>query len=449
MTLKRINRVQIGKIATPAGQTAWDASESYAAADMVGAAYTDLETTSATSMEYSREQISITGQRGDGESPAGVSGNKDAAPSLAFYMRGLDLSGGAAHGVNASTAAPQYDMLLEQATGGTVRNLQGEDVIVGSSRWMLQFAGGAVLANGYAIGDCLGWVNSAGKMETAIVVAVNVGADQVTLAGDSAVNMTGGFSAAPTAGDDIYGMRTYPIDQTAGERNHITVHGRLADSGIDRLFQGCLGSVSFSDADGLLLATWAAQAQTWTADQNAAGSPAFGAFTAPNLGPVSTRGARVLICADNSWGVDGAGAYTSSAATGVAVATAISASFDTATDIQPRTAATGTNGRQGFVAVQNNCTTELRLYHDGTTAALLAGGSQTFGDGAALSFQDNQVFSLLMQFGDQPGNTVVIAIDGCQCNATIGEEGGLATIDLSGRGFRPEYGTATARIHLL
>ena len=42
MTLKRINRVQIGKIAAVAGQTAWDLSERYAAGDMVGAAYTDL-----------------------------------------------------------------------------------------------------------------------------------------------------------------------------------------------------------------------------------------------------------------------------------------------------------------------------------------------------------------------------------------------------------------------
>jgi len=449
MTLKRINRVQIGKIAAVAGQTAWDLSERYAAGDMVGAAYTDLEITSATTMEFTREQIAITGQRGDGETPAGVSGNKDASPALAFYMRGLDLSGGAANTVNASTAAPQYDMLIEQATGGTVRNIQGEDVIAGSTRWVLQFGAGRVAIVGYAVGDVVGWVNTAGKMETAPVVAVDAVGDTITLAGDSAANMTGGFSAAPSAGDDIYGMRTYPIDQTAGERAHITVHGRLADAGIDRLFQGCMGSVAFSDADGLLLATYSAQAQTWTADQNAAGGPAFGAFTPPNLGPVSTRGARVLICVDDSWGVDGAGNFTPSASTGVAVATAISAGFDTATDVQPRTAATGTNGRQGFVAVQNNCTTEMRLYHDGTTADLLAGGSQTFGDGAALQFQNDQVFAVLMQFGDTPGNTVVIEIPAAQCNTTIGEEGGLATLEMSGRGFRPSYGTATARIHLL
>ena len=448
MTLKRINRVQIGKIAAVAGQTAWDLSERYAAGDMDGG-YTDLEITSATTMEFTREQLAITGQRGDGETPAGVSGNKDASPALAFYMRGLDLSGGASDGVGADTAAPQYDILLEQATGGTVRNIQGEDVIAGSTRWVLQFNAGRVGIVGYAIGDVVGWVNAAGKMETAPVVAVDAVADTITLAGDSAANMTGGFSDAPANGDDIYGMRTYPIDQTAGERAHITVHGRLADSGIDRLFQGCMGSVAFSDADGLLLATYSAQAQTWTADQNAAGSPTFGAFAAPSLGPVSTRGARVLICVDDSWGVDGSGNFTPSASTGVAVATAISAGFDTATDVQPRTAATGTNGRQGFVAVQNNCTTEMRLYHDGTTADLLAGGSQTFGDGAALQFQNDQVFAVLMQFGDTPGNTVVIEIPAAQCNTTIGEEGGLATLEMSGRGFRPTHGTATARIHLL
>mgnify|MGYP003134358695 CR=1 FL=1 len=451
MTLKRINRVQIGKIDAVVGSTAWDLSEAYAPADMVGNQYTDLEITSATTMEFTREQIAITGQRGDGETPAGVSGNKDASPSLAFYMRGLDLSGGAANAVNASTAAPQYDMLIEQATGGTKRNIQGEDVIAGSTRWVLQFGVGRVGIVGYAIGDVVGWVNpTSGKMETAPVVAIEAdGADTIRLAGDSAVNMTGGFSTAPQNGDDIYGMRTYPIDQTAGERAHITVHGRLADAGIDRLFQGCMGSVAFSDADGLLLATYSAQAQTWTADQNAAGAPTFGTFTAPNLGPVSTRGARVLICADDCWGVDGSGNFTPGATTGVAVATAISAGFDTATDVQPRTAATGTNGRQGFVAVQNNCTTEMRLYHDGTTAELLASGSQTFGDGAALSFQNNQVFAVLMQFGDTPGNTVVIEIPAAQCNTTIGEEGGLATLEMSGRGYRPTHGTATARIHLL
>jgi len=446
MTLKRINRVAIGKIA---GTPAWDQVEKYLAADMVGG-YIDLETTSASTMEHTRPQIAITGQRGDGETPASVSGNKDAAPSLAFYVRGLDLSGGAANGVNASAAAPQYDMLLEQAAGGTTRNIQGEDVIGGSTRWVLQFGAGAVLANGYAIGDVLGWVNASGKMECVPVVAINVGADQVTLAGDSAANMTGGFSDAPAAADDIYGMRTYPVDQTAGERAHITVHGQLADSGIDRFFQGCLGSVSFADADGLLVATWAAQAQTWTADQNlVAPVPTFGAFVSPALGPVSTRGARVLICADNSWGVDSAGVFAPAASTGVAVATSISGSFDLAVDVQPRTAATGVNGRQGFVAVQNGCSSDVRVYHDGSTAALLAAGSQTFGDDAALSFMDEQVVSLLLQFGDQPGNTVVLEVPAYQANAVIGEEGGLATIDLSGRGFRPDFGSATARVHLL
>ena len=441
MTLKRINRVSIGKIS---GTPAWDQVEKYLAADMVGGVYTDLEIASASTMEHTRPQIAITGQRGDGETPASVSGNKDASPSLSFYVRGLDLPGGATAGVNASTAAPQYDILLQQSAGGTTRNIDGEVIIVGSTEWVLQFgAGGAV---GFGIGDVVGWVNLSGKMECLPVVNVNVGLEQVTVAGDSAGFPTGGFSSIPAIGDIIYGMRTYPIDQTAGERSHITVHGQLADTGIERLFQGCLGSVSFADADGLLMATWAAQAQTWTAQQNAAGAPVFGAFVPPNLGPVSTRGARVLICAESSWGVDSTAAFT---ATDVAVATAITGSFDMAVDIQPRAAATGVNGRQGFVAVQSGCTSDVRVYHDGTTAALLAGGSQTFGDGAALSFMDTQVISLLLQFGDQPGATIVLEIPAYQANATVGEEGGLATIDLSGKGFRPDYGTATARIHLL
>ena len=446
MTLKRINRVAIGKIN---GSPAWDQVEKYAAADMVGGVYTDLEIASASTMEHTRPQIAITGQRGDGETPASVSGNKDAAPSLAFYVRGLDMALGAFAGINASAATPQYDMLLEQSAGGTTRNLLGEDVIAGSTQWVLQFGAGRVAIVGYAIGDVLGWVNLSGKMECLPVVKVDAGLDQVTVAGDGAATMTGGFSSAPAITDDIYGMRTYPIDQTAGERSHITVHGQLADTGIERLFQGCLGSVSFADADGLLMATWAAQAQTWTAQQNAAGAPVFGAFVPPNLGPVSTRGARVLVCADSSWGVDSAGVFTPATSTAVAVATAITGGFDMAVDIQPRAAATGVNGRQGFVAVQSGCTSDVRVYHDGTTAALLAGGSQTFGDGAALSFMDTQVISLLLQFGDQPGATIVLEIPAYQANATVGEEGGLATIDLSGKGFRPDYGTATARIHLL
>ena len=442
MTLKRINRVSIGKIS---GSPAWDNVEAYLAASMVGGAYTDLETTNATTADHTRTSIEISGQRADGQTPGSVSGNKDAAPSLAFYLRGLDLSGGAANGVDASTAAPQYDMLLEQGAGGTTRNIAGEDVIAGSTRWVLQFGGGRVAAVGYAVGDVVGWVNAAGKMECLPIVDVAGGADQITVAGDSGT-ATGGFSAVPAAADDIYGMRTYPVDQTAGERPHITVHGQLAQSGVQRFFQGCLGSASFADADGLLVATWAAQAQTWTAQQNAAGAPAFGAFTAPNLGPVSTRGARVLICEDTAWGVNGAGVFT---AADVAVATAISSSFDLGVDVQPRTAATGTNGRQGFVAVSNGCNAELRLYHDGTTAALLAGGSQTFGDDALLSFMNNQEVSLLLQFGDQPGNTVVFELPNFQANTVLGEEGGLATLDLTGRAFRPTYGTATARIHLL
>ena len=98
MTLKRINRVRIGKIN---GSPAWDPVEKYLDADMAPPGYNDLEMTSASAMEHTREAIQITGQRGDGETPAGVSGNKDASPSLAFYMRGLDLSGGAANAVNA------------------------------------------------------------------------------------------------------------------------------------------------------------------------------------------------------------------------------------------------------------------------------------------------------------------------------------------------------------
>jgi hypothetical protein len=442
MSLKRINRVRIGKLT---GTPVFDQVENFTNASMVGGAYIDLEMTDASTVELTSPQIEITGQRGDGQTPPGVDGNRDGAPSLAFYMRGLDLSGGAANGVNASTAVPQYDMLIEQATGGTARNIQGEDVIAGSTQWVLQFNAGRVAAVGYQIGDILGWVNANSKMECLPVVEVNVGADQVTVAGH-AVNGTGGFSAAPAIGDDIYGMRSYPVDQTAGARPHIAVHAQLAQSGVERFVLGCVGSVSFSDADGLLLATWAGQAQDWKTPAEITGEPTFGAFVAPNLGPVSTRGARVIICAEKNWGVSGSGAFSN---TDVAVATAISGSLDLATDIQPRTAATGVNGRQGFVSVQNTCNAELRLYHDGTTANLLAAASQTFGDGALLQFMADQTTSILMQFGDQPGNTVVLEIPCYQANAVLGEEGGLATIDLTGRGFRPEYGSATATVHLL
>tara|TARA_Y100001938_G_C8101772_1_gene442427 strand:+ start:19795 stop:21123 length:1329 start_codon:yes stop_codon:yes gene_type:complete len=442
MTLKRINRVRIGKLA---GTPVFDKVENFANADMVGTAYKDLEITDATTVELTSPQIEITGQRGDGQTPPGVDGYRDGAPSLAFYMRGLDLSGGAAHGVDAATAVPQYDMLLEQATGGTVRNIAGEDVVGGSTEWILQFGGGRVAAVGYQVGDMVGWVNASGKMECLPVVEIGPGADQITVAGHIA-NGTGGFSAAPQAGDDIYGMRSYPVDQTAGARPHIAVHAQLAQSGVERFVLGCMGSISFSDADGLLVATWAAQAQDWKTPAEITGEPTFSAFVAPNLGPVSTRGARVIICADKNWGVDGAGAHSN---TDVAIATAISGSMDLATDIQPRTAATGNNGRQGFVAVQNTCNADLRLYHDGTTANLLAGASQTFGDGALLQFMGDQTTSIMMQFGDQPGNTVVLEIPCYQANAVLGEEGGLATIDLTGRGFRPEYGTATATVHLL
>ena len=123
MTLKRINRVAIGKIArTPV----WDYVEDYQPAAPQNVVYVDLEVTDASAMEFSRPQIALTGRRGDGQDSPSVSGNKDASPSLAFYLRGLDLAGGAADGVNASTAAPQYDMLLEQSTGGTIRNIQGD-----------------------------------------------------------------------------------------------------------------------------------------------------------------------------------------------------------------------------------------------------------------------------------------------------------------------------------
>lgn len=442
MTLKRINRVAIGKLA---GTPAWDQVENFAAAAMVGAAYTDLETVEASTLEHDSAQIAITGQRGDGETPAGAAGNRNAAPSLGFYMRGLDMAGGAAAGVNALAAAPQYDMLVEQAAGGAVRNIAGEDVIAGSTRWVLQFGAGRVAVVGYQPADVVGWVNASGKMETAPVVEVDFVGDTITLAGDPG-SATGGFSAAPAAADDVYGMRSYSVDQTAGERAHIAVHAQLAQSGVERFFLGCLGSVAFSDADGLLVGTWAAQAHDWKASQELAGPPTFNPFVSPNLGPVSTRGARVLVCGAKSWGLDAVGAHTPS---DVSVATSISGTMDLAADIQPRPAVTGTNGRQGFVAVQNGCAVELRLYHDGTTAGLLAGGSQTFGDGALLQFMGTQEVSVLMQFGDQPGATVVLEVPAFQAATTLGEEGGLATLDLSGRGFRPAFGSATCRVHLL
>ena len=439
MTLKRINRVKIGKLS---GTPVFDQVENFTAASMVGSAYTNLEMTDESSVELTSPQIEITGQRGDGQASPGVQGNRDGAPSLAFYMRGLDLSGGAATGINANTAAPQYDMLLEQSTGGSIRNTIGADADAASTRWVINFAGGVVAGMGVAVGDMLGWVNAAGKMEVLPIVAV--GATTITVAGH-AVNGTGGFSAAPQTNDDMYGMRSYAVDQTAGARAHIAVHVQLAQSGVERFVLGCMGSVGFADADGLLVATWAGQAQDWKTPAELTGEPTFGAFVAPNLGPVSTRGARVMICASNNWGVDAAGSFSN---TDVAVATAISGSLDLATDIQPRTAATGENGRQGFVAVQNECSADLRLYHDGTTANLLAGSSQTFGDGALLEFMGEQTTSILMQFGDTPGNTVVLEIPCYQANAVLGEEGGLATIDLTGRGFRPTYGSATAKVYL-
>ena len=47
MTLKRINRVRIGKLA---GTPVFDQVENFTAASMVGAAYTDLEMTNASTV---------------------------------------------------------------------------------------------------------------------------------------------------------------------------------------------------------------------------------------------------------------------------------------------------------------------------------------------------------------------------------------------------------------
>ena len=437
MSLKRINRIRIGK---QAGTPAWDQVENFASPPVT---YVDLEMTNGSTVELTSPQIEISGQRGDGNTPAGVQGNRDGAPSIEFYVRGLDLSGGAATGVNAGTAAPQYDMLLEQSTGGTIRNTIGADAAAASTRWVINFAGGVVAGMGVQVGDVLGWVNSSGEME--VLPIVEIGATTIRVAGHAA-NGTGGFSAAPATNDDMYGMRTYAVDQTAGERSHVAMHAQLAQSGVERFVLGCMGSVSFADSDGLLAATWAAQAQDWKTPAEITGEPTFTAFVPPNLGPVSTRGARVMICPSSDWGVDAAGNYTQ---TDVAKATAISASMDVGTDIQPRTAATGTNGRQGFVCVENACNADIRLYHDGTTANLLAGSSQTFGDGALLEFMGEQTVSLFIQYGTTPGNVVCLEIPCYQANTVLGEEGGLATLDLTGRGYRPIFASATAKVHLL
>jgi hypothetical protein len=220
----------------------------------------------------------------------------------------------------------------------------------------------------------------------------------------------------------------------------LAIHAALADGNADRFFLGCFGSLAFSDAGGLLLGTYTAQAHDWKAQSELVGPPAFGAFAGPNLGPVSTRGTRAIVCSSNSWGVT-SGTHTPSA---VAIPTAISGELDVAVDVQPRTAQTGTNGRQGFVAVDNGCSMGLRLYHDGATAGLL-----NFGDASLLSLQEGANLAVARQYGTAAGNVVVTEVPNFQGDAVIGEEAGLATIDLTGRGYRPSNGSATIRIHLL
>ena len=102
--LARINRVAI---AGQTGSPVWDQVETYS-----GITYQDLEMTADSSLEATQPRIETTGQRGDGEMPLAAEGNRDASISLAFYMRGLDLSGGAANAVSASTASPQYNTIL-------------------------------------------------------------------------------------------------------------------------------------------------------------------------------------------------------------------------------------------------------------------------------------------------------------------------------------------------
>ena len=429
--LARINRVAI---AGQTGSPVWDQVETYS-----GITYQDLEMTADSSLEATQPRIETTGQRGDGELPLAAEGNRDAAISLAFYMRGLDLSGGAASTVSASTAAPQYNTILEQITGGSVSNNTGDTALVGSTRWVVNVNNAA----NFSVGNFAGWVNGAGVLEAMPIVATDNGANTITLAGDGAA--TGGFSAAPAAGNVIYASRTYTLSQQAGERLPLAVHAALADGNADRFFLGCFGSLAFSDAGGLLLGTYTAQAHDWKSQSELAAGPgpappAFGAFAGPNLGPVSTRGTRAIVCGSNSWGVT-SGTHTPSA---VAIPTAISGELDVAVDVQPRTAQTGTNGRQGFVAVDNGCSMGLRLYHDGATAGLL-----NFGDASLLSLQEGANLAVARQYGTAAGNVVVTEVPNFQGDAVIGEEAGLATIDLTGRGYRPSNGTATIRIHLL
>lgn len=427
--LSRINRVAI---AGQTGSPVWDQVETYS-----GIAYQDLEMTSDSSMEASQPRIETTGQRGDGELPLAAEGNRDASISLNFYLRGLDLTGGAGNAVSASTATPQYDTILQQVTGGAVSNNTGDVVAVGATtRWLIFVSNAA----NFSVGNFAGWVNAAGEMEAMPIVATDNVANTITLAGDGAA--TGGFSAIPAVGNVIYASRTYSMSQQAGERLPLAIHAALADGNADRFFLGCFGSLSFSDAGGLLAGAYTAQAHDWkaTSELLAPAPPAFGVFAAPTLGPVSTRGTRAIISSADSWGV-AAGVHTPSAVT---IPTVISGELDVAVDMQARTAQTGTNGRQGFVAVDNGCAMPIRLYHDGATATFLG-----FGDASLLSLQEGANLAVARQYGTAAGNIVVTEIPNYQGDAVIGEEAGLATIDLTGRGYRPSNGTATIRIHLL
>lgn len=424
--LSRINRIAI---APQTGSPAWDQVETYAAPPLT---YTDLEMTADSSLGAEQPRIPVTGQRGDGETPLAAAGNRNSSISLNFYLRGLDLSGGADDATSSSTAAPQYHSILEQVTGGTVEDNQGDLALVGSTRWAINVANPAR----FTVGNFAGWKNAAGELEAMPIVEVGVGS--ITVAGDGAAN--GGFSAAPGAGDVIYASRTYRLDQTDGERAHLAIHASQADGNAERFYLGCLGSLSLSDSDGLLMAAYTAQAHDWKAASELAGSPAFGAFVAPSLGPVSTRGGRAIISSADSWGV-AAGSHTPSE---VAIPTVISGELDVALDVQPRTAQSGTNGRQGFVAVEAGCSMPLRLYHDGGTAGLLG-----FGDASLLSLQGGSAIAVARQYGTTEGNVVVAEIPHYQGDAVIGDEAGLATIDLTGRGYRPSNGSSTIRIHLL
>ena len=429
MTLHRINRIAI---APQPGAPAWAQVDTFA-----GLTWTDLEVTEGTALELQQPRIATTGQRGDGETSLGAAGNRDAAPSLTFYPRGIDLAAGAGNGINTSTGAPAASALIAQACGGSVTDNVGNQVSGVSTRWLIAAAGHA-----FTVGTVVGWVNPAGKLEVLPVVEVNAGVD-FTVAGDGVA--LGGFSSAPIAGNDLFAARTFEVDQQAGERGHVAVHALLANGASERFALGCLGSVSFSDADGLLAGTWAAQAHDWRAASELAGPPAFAAFSGPVTGPVSTRDNRVILSTSDSWGVSSVGHTPAS----VAVAEAISGDLDLALDVQPRAAVNGVNGRQGFAAVENACSMTLRLYHDGSANAFFAGGSETFGDGALLQLSQGQGLSVGRQYGSTPGNVVFVEILNFQGDATQADEGGLSTIDIAGRGYRPAFGGATARVHLL